>query len=105
LHLSAAGTFFGSEAVVFLAPAPSEPLLRLQRITYEAFVRAGARPVEVSMPGDWFPHCSLAMGVAEPAACVGFVQEAVQQKVFGSAASVCVVRMPEGQTVCEYNLG
>ena len=71
--LASVGVFPTDEGVVFLAPVVTRQLLALHRAFHARCSAFGAEASAYYRPGNWVPHCTLAMGVA-PAA----VPEAVR---------------------------
>lgn len=67
LRLSAVGVFPGEEGVMFLAPAPTEGLLKMQTL-YHNLTEEWSHLVwpYYRLGGVWFPHCTLAMGLKDP---------------------------------------
>ncbi|MDV2476360.1 2'-5' RNA ligase family protein [Rhodococcus zopfii] len=57
LHLDALGSF--RRGRIWLAPAPTEDLLRRQHRVVEAVVATGADLHRNYRPGAWTPHCTL----------------------------------------------
>ena len=53
------GAFPGSEGFVFIAPAPSETLLRLQRRMHEQLLASYAEVHEHYFPHQWVPHSTV----------------------------------------------
>ncbi len=54
---------FPSSRTFFLAPTCTDELLAAHRDFHERFAAIGARATY--LPGDWVPHCTLAMHVEE----------------------------------------
>jgi 2'-5' RNA ligase len=66
LDIAAVAGFAGDGGVLFLAPAPTEALLRWQRSLVERIAALPAEP-EVWLhyrPDRWTPHCTLEVDVA-----------------------------------------
>jgi 2'-5' RNA ligase len=61
VEFSSAGTFPGTEGVVFLAPAITPELLAIHRRVYSHLTALGLRVHEYYRPGRWVPHCTVAM--------------------------------------------
>lgn len=57
------GIFPGEQAVVFLAPIVSPYLLDLHRQVHQLLQDIGTLPSSYYLPGQWYPHCSLATRV------------------------------------------
>jgi 2'-5' RNA ligase len=53
------GSFPGGEGVVFVAPSPSETLLRLQKKTHEQLLTSFAEVHEHYFPNSWVPHSTV----------------------------------------------
>jgi 2'-5' RNA ligase len=64
LALASVGLFPTSEGVVFLAPAVTRPLLDFHAQFHAQFQQFGGRSWPYYLPGNWVPHCTLAMGVS-----------------------------------------
>lgn len=65
--LASMGLFLTHEGVVFLAPVVTRNLLDLHEAFHRRFGEYGARCSAYYMPGNWVPHCTLAMGVTPTA--------------------------------------
>lgn len=64
LALSSAGAFPTAEGVVYLAPVVTQELLEVHRRFHGLLRERGIEPVEYYRPGNWVPHCTVALGVA-----------------------------------------
>ena len=53
------GSFPGSEGVVFLAPTPSDALLRAQRKMHDQLLASYAEVHEHYFPSSWMPHATV----------------------------------------------
>jgi 2'-5' RNA ligase len=53
------GSFPGGEGVVFLAPDPSEALLRAQKKMHDQLLVSFAEVHEYYFPGRWMPHSTV----------------------------------------------
>ncbi len=73
LPLGAVGFFPTAEAVAFLAVMPSARLLALQEAVHAALVPHVTGLGAYYAPGAWLPHCTLALGVTDPAAALAAV--------------------------------
>ena len=65
--LASVGAFPTEEGVVFLAPVATRELLELHQAFHERLGEFGARSSAYYRPGNWVPHCTLAMGAARTA--------------------------------------
>ncbi len=76
--LSSAGTFPGSEGVVFLAPVVIRQLLDVHQRFHEVFSRYDAHGMAYYLPGNWVPHCTVAidLSAAEVIEAVGYCRKA-----------------------------
>lgn len=61
LTFSHIGCFVRPSAVAFLAPIVTVDLLSLHRRACETFAKVGREPVGLYVPGQWVPHCTIAM--------------------------------------------
>jgi len=61
--LASVGVFPTPEGVLFLAPAVSAELVRLQLLALELLQQAGGEIEPYWMPGQWVPHCTLGIGI------------------------------------------
>ncbi len=64
--LSSVGTFPGSEGVVFLAPAATRQLLAVHTRFHEVFSQYDASGMACYLPGNWVPHCTVAIDLTAP---------------------------------------
>jgi 2'-5' RNA ligase len=53
------GSFPGTDGVVFLAPTPSETLLRMQRKMHDQLLASYAEVHEYYFPNTWMPHSTV----------------------------------------------
>ena len=65
--LASVGLFATREGVVFLAPLVTRELLDLHDAFHRRFGEYGARSSAYYRPGNWVPHCTLAMGATATA--------------------------------------
>lgn len=63
LILSALGAFPSAEGVLFLAPTPTEALLRHHRAFHSTLGAAAIGLNPYYRPDAWLPHCTLAAGL------------------------------------------
>lgn len=63
-RLSSVGTFPGNEGVVFLAPVVTRRLLAVHARFHEVFSRYGESGMAYYLPGNWVPHCTVAIDLA-----------------------------------------
>lgn len=61
LSMSHIGIFNNDDAVVFLAPSVLSKLLDFHLLLHEKLMGVGVNPWENYLPGNWVPHCTLAM--------------------------------------------
>ena len=61
--LASIGLFPTAEGVLFLAPAISADLVQMQLAVFERLRQIGAAIEPYWTPGQWVPHCTLAIGV------------------------------------------
>jgi 2'-5' RNA ligase len=64
LEFSSLGTFPTTEGVVFLAPAVTQELLEVHRGFHGLLQDLGIESAEYYRPGNWVPHCTVALDVA-----------------------------------------
>jgi 2'-5' RNA ligase len=62
--LSSVGVFPTGEGVVFLAPVVTQELLVVHHRFHNLLRDRGIGSAEYYRPGNWVPHCTVAMGVA-----------------------------------------
>jgi len=72
--LTSLGFFLTGVAPAYLAVTPTGRLLSLHEEVHEAL--GGAGSWDYYRPGEWVPHCTLAMGVTSPTAVAEVVGEA-----------------------------
>src|SRR5215470_14444670 len=53
------GSFHGGEGVVFVAPSPSEALLRVQRKAHDQLLTSYAEVHAHYFPDSWMPHSTV----------------------------------------------
>jgi 2'-5' RNA ligase len=56
------GLFTKPEPVVFAAPTITQELLSFHKDIHETLAAEAKNPWEMYMPGQWVPHCTLALG-------------------------------------------
>ena len=82
VDLASAGTFPTAEGVVFLALVVTPELLGVHRRFHRLLSEGGVECVEYYWPGNWVPHCTVAIDV--PADQVGAAVElCVASDAFG----------------------
>jgi 2'-5' RNA ligase len=59
VRFGAFGSFPGAEGVVFLAPTPSEALLRVQKKMHDQLLASYAEVHEHYFPSHWVPHSTV----------------------------------------------
>ncbi len=64
IRLSAHGRFPGTR-VFFLAPSPTRELLAIQESVHGELDGLGVKVWPNYAPGEWYPHCTLAMNAAD----------------------------------------
>jgi 2'-5' RNA ligase len=58
------GVFFnGAEGIVFLAPVVTHELLSIHDAFHVLFSQYAVAEMDYYMPGNWVPHCTLALNV------------------------------------------
>jgi 2'-5' RNA ligase len=62
--LASLGLFPTSEGVVFLAPVVTSDLLNLHERFHRQFAGFSGSPWSYYLPGNWVPHCTLAIGIS-----------------------------------------
>ncbi len=67
LTFSHLGSFVYPSPVAFLAPIVTVDLLRLHGMTHATFTEIGTHAHEHYLPGQWVPHCTLALHMAAEA--------------------------------------
>src|ERR1700730_11434284 len=53
----------GEEGIVFLAPVVTHELLSIHDAFHAMFVKHAMAELDYYLPGNWVPHCSLALNV------------------------------------------
>ena len=105
-RLSSLGTFPGNEGVVFLAPVVSRHLLAVHGRFHESFARHEQFARAYYLPGNWVPHCTLAMYLSAPE-----VKEAMArchegfQGLRGRFQEIGLIEFFPVRDVCTYPLG
>ena len=61
--LASLGVFSTDEGVIFLAPTASRALIDVQEQVVERLSQFGAQVGPYWIPGNWVPHCTLAIGI------------------------------------------
>ena len=62
LQLHHLGIFSQPEPVIFVAPIPTMELLMFHQSVIETLSADGSQPRDIYQPGEWIPHCTLAIG-------------------------------------------
>lgn len=62
LRMSYFGFFTDPEPVLFVAPIPTRQLIRFHTDVLAALDIDGNDPRDIYKPGQWIPHCTLAIG-------------------------------------------
>lgn len=57
------GVFYRPEIVVFLAPTPTRELLEFQAGVHQCLAKHADKPWDIYLPGNWVPHCTLAINL------------------------------------------
>ena len=58
------GVFFnGADGIVFLAPVVTHELLSIHGAFHAAFAHYAVAELDYYLPGNWVPHCTLALNV------------------------------------------
>ena len=63
LTFSNLGIFREPESVLFLAPTVTRELLDFHALLYASLSDLAVKPWKIYQPGNWVPHCTLAMDV------------------------------------------
>ena len=82
VDLAFAGTFPTAEGVVFLAPVVTQELLALHSRFHSVLRERGIDSVEYYRPGNWVPHCTVAIDLA-PDQVAAALEICVQSQAFG----------------------
>ena len=85
LDLASAGTFPTAEGVVFLAPVVTQELLLVHQRFHRLLSDRGLDCVAYYRPGNWVPHCTVAIDVA-PDRVAASLEMCVQSEAFGAVA-------------------
>lgn len=64
VSLDSVGTLLNPAGVVYLTPTPSEALRQLHQQMVECVGRWGQLPFAIYQPGQWLPHCVVAIGLS-----------------------------------------
>ena len=75
LNFTHLGFFTQPEKVLFLAPTPTSELLDFHAHVHKLLNQQTKAPWEMYQPGQWVPHCTLALGL--------------DQEMFEKGASIC----------------
>ena len=63
MHPRQSGRVPTDEGVLFLAPTASRALINVQEQVVDRLGQVGARVERYWLPGNWVPHCTLAIGI------------------------------------------
>jgi hypothetical protein len=64
VHFASVGLFPNGDAgVLFLAPVVTPDLLEMHDAFHRLFARYAVSPQSYYLPGNWVPHCSLALNI------------------------------------------
>jgi 2'-5' RNA ligase len=97
LTLASLGFFPGSESVAFLGVTPTATLLETHRQVHAAFTRVATESWPIYEPGNFVPHCTLAVGFAE----TGPIHDAIQSRdlpIASVANEVHLVEITSGRS-------
>ncbi|MGV8025536.1 MAG: 2'-5' RNA ligase family protein [Anaerolineaceae bacterium] len=106
LNFSFLGIFHSENPVVFIGPTTSRELLEIHSQLYEVLKADANHPWELYEPGQWVPHCSLAVEFP-----IIKLQEAVQTclkltlPLSIPVASLGVVQFEPLQALYNYEIG
>jgi 2'-5' RNA ligase len=106
LMLSSVGIFPGKEHdVVYLGPVTTAELLELHTSFHHLFKDAAPNCSEYYLPGNWIPHCTLAMSVPnhKTPLAVSFLQgQKLPLRV--RVKELALIEFPPVKTVCAFQL-
>ena len=104
--LSSVGTFPGSEGVVFLAPVATRQLLAVHARFHEVFSQYDESGAAYYLPGNWVPHCTVAIDLAAPEVmeAIAYCREAFQP-VTGKFQEIGLVEFRPVRELNTYKLG
>jgi 2'-5' RNA ligase len=103
--LSCAGTFPTAEGVVFLAPVVTQELLAVHERLHSLMRDRGVQSVNYYWPGEWVPHCTVAMGVT-PDKIGAATEICVQSEAFGPVEldAVSLIEFPPVREIYAFPL-
>jgi 2'-5' RNA ligase len=104
--LSYAGTFPTAEGVVFLAPIVTHELLEVHGRLHQVLRDRGLECVEYYRPGQWVPHCTVAIDVP-PEKIAAALELSVRSEAFGPVEmdEVSLVEVPPVRDIYAFPLG
>lgn len=104
--LSSVGTFPGSEGVVFLAPVVTRQLLAVHAKYHEVFSQYDAFAMTYYLPGNWVPHCTVAIDLAagEVTEAMAYCREAFQP-ITGRFQEIGLIEFRPVKELCTYEFG
>ncbi len=104
--LASLGVFPTVEGVLFLAPAMSADLVQLQLAVLERLHQTGAHIEPYWLPGQWVPHCTVAIGIPRDtiAAAVGQMLTAFHP-IAGELVQLSVSAIDPPKLCYEFPLG
>jgi 2'-5' RNA ligase len=104
--LSYAGTFPTAEGVVFLAPIVTHELLEVHGRLHQVLRDRGLECVEYYRPGQWVPHCTVAIDVP-PEKIAAALELSVRSEAFGPVEmdEVSLVEFPPVRDIYAFPLG
>ncbi len=104
--LSSVSVFTRQDGVVFLAPVVTRQLLAVQERFHEAFSQNKDSVVAHYQPGNWIPHCTVAIDLApaEILEAVGYCRE-VFQPVKGRFQEIGLIEFRPVKELSTHKLG
>ncbi len=95
LTFSHLGIFTRPDPVVFLAPTFSQPLFALHARVNQLLDALGDMPAEYYLPGNWVPHCTLAVEMPpENIAPAVEIARRLPLPLVGMLSEVCLLEFP-----------
>lgn len=109
LHLSfqSFGIFSLPQAAVFLGPTVTNSLLELHTKTHQVFGEFSRQPEPYYLPGNWIPHCALALEInfeaIQPVMEIGM--RLLKLPLEGQITEIGLVGFRPMVHLCTYSLG
>jgi 2'-5' RNA ligase len=106
LELSSLGTFPTTEGVVFLAPVVTQELLEVHHGFHGLLQDLGIESAEYYRPGNWVPHCTVALDVA-PDQLGAAMELCLRSEAFGPAElnEIGMIEFLPVDELCAFPLG